>query len=33
MRQVYDNNITRDQFTHISEDLRSAKKRTSPTQS
>ena len=30
MRQAYDSDITREQFAHISEDLRSAKKRTSP---
>jgi len=30
MRQTYDSDITREQFAHISEDLRSVKKHTSP---
>jgi transposase len=30
MRQVYDSDITRDQFSQISEDLESARKRTRP---
>ena len=32
MRQAYDSDITREQFTHISQDLENAKKRTSPRQ-